>query len=90
MSVTVRAPAKINLHLGVGPGREDGYHPLPTVYQAIGVYDDVTVRTADNRETQAQHFRRAERGVDSGEPARWPRDIGWQSVGRGAGGRGLC
>lgn len=45
--VTVRAPAKINLHLGVGPAREDGYHQLATVYQAIGLYDDVTAREAD-------------------------------------------
>jgi 4-diphosphocytidyl-2-C-methyl-D-erythritol kinase len=42
-AVTVRAAAKINLHLGVGRVREDGYHPLVTVYQAVGVYDDVTV-----------------------------------------------
>lgn len=41
--VTVRAPAKINLHLGVGAARPDGYHPLATVYQAVGLYDDVTV-----------------------------------------------
>jgi 4-diphosphocytidyl-2-C-methyl-D-erythritol kinase len=46
VSVTVRAPAKINLHLGVGPVRDDGYHPLDTVYQAISLYDDVTVTTA--------------------------------------------
>lgn len=43
-SVTVRAPAKINLHLGVGARREDGFHPLVTVYQAVGLYDDVTAR----------------------------------------------
>ena len=43
---TVRAPAKINLHLGVGAPREDGMHPLLTVYQAIGLYDDVTIRDA--------------------------------------------
>ena len=43
-AVTVRAPAKINLHLGVGPVRDDGFHPLATVYQAVGLYDDVTVR----------------------------------------------
>jgi len=42
-SVTVRAPAKINLHLGVGAPRADGYHPLHTVYQAVGLCDDVTV-----------------------------------------------
>jgi 4-diphosphocytidyl-2-C-methyl-D-erythritol kinase len=43
MTVTVRAPAKINLHLGVGAPREDGFHPLVTVYQAVGLCDDVTV-----------------------------------------------
>lgn len=48
MSVTVRAPAKINLHLGVGAPRPDGFHPLATVYQAIGMYDDVTVAEADH------------------------------------------
>jgi len=45
-SVTVRSPAKINLLLGVGPVRDDGFHPLDTVYQAISLYDDVTVSTA--------------------------------------------
>jgi 4-diphosphocytidyl-2-C-methyl-D-erythritol kinase len=47
MTITVRAAAKFNLHLGVGPVREDGFHPLATVYHAIGLYDDVTVSEAD-------------------------------------------
>jgi len=38
---TVRVPAKINLCLGVGPVRDDGYHPLATVYQAVGLHDEV-------------------------------------------------
>ncbi len=42
-SVSVRAAAKINLHLGVGAVREDGFHPLDTVYQAISLYDDITL-----------------------------------------------
>ncbi|WP_299926300.1 4-(cytidine 5'-diphospho)-2-C-methyl-D-erythritol kinase [uncultured Nocardioides sp.] len=46
MTVTVRAAAKVNLHLGVGAPREDGFHPLDTVYQAISLYDDVTVSDA--------------------------------------------
>jgi 4-diphosphocytidyl-2-C-methyl-D-erythritol kinase len=46
VTLTVRAPAKINLHLGVGAVRADGYHPLATVYQAVGLYDDVTVADA--------------------------------------------
>ncbi|WP_448222820.1 4-(cytidine 5'-diphospho)-2-C-methyl-D-erythritol kinase [Gordonia iterans] len=44
---TARVPAKINLHLGVGPLREDGYHELSTVFCALSLYDDVTVRAAD-------------------------------------------
>jgi len=45
--VLVRAPAKINLHLGVGPLRRDGYHELTTVYHAISLYDDVAARRGD-------------------------------------------
>lgn len=47
-SVTVRAPAKINVYLGVGRVRPDGYHPLETVYQAVSLYDDVTVTDAED------------------------------------------
>ena len=46
-TVVVTAPAKINLCLGVGPRRPDGFHALATVYQAIGVHDQVTVADAD-------------------------------------------
>ena len=42
LSITVRAAAKINLHLGVGAPRDDGFHPLSTVYQAVGLCDDLT------------------------------------------------
>ncbi len=46
--VSVRAPAKINLHLGVGPARADGFHPLATVYQAISLFSTVTASAADD------------------------------------------
>ncbi len=46
-AVTVRAPAKVNLELFVGPQRKDGYHALSTVYQAVGIYDEVTATLAD-------------------------------------------
>jgi 4-diphosphocytidyl-2-C-methyl-D-erythritol kinase len=45
--VRVKVPAKINLHLGVGPLRDDGYHELTTVYQAVSLYDEVTARRGD-------------------------------------------
>ena len=34
-----RCPAKINWFLDVSPPRNDGYHPLQTVMQSIGLYD---------------------------------------------------
>jgi 4-diphosphocytidyl-2-C-methyl-D-erythritol kinase len=40
-SVTVRAPAKVNLALAVGPRRDDGYHDLATVFHAVSLYDDL-------------------------------------------------
>ncbi|HUP99731.1 MAG TPA: 4-(cytidine 5'-diphospho)-2-C-methyl-D-erythritol kinase [Aeromicrobium sp.] len=40
-SATARVPAKINLCLGVGPVRGDGFHSLATVYQALDVHDEV-------------------------------------------------
>ncbi|GIF64794.1 4-diphosphocytidyl-2-C-methyl-D-erythritol kinase [Asanoa ishikariensis] len=45
--VKVRVPAKINLHLGVGPARADGYHELSTVYHAIALHDELTARRGD-------------------------------------------
>lgn len=45
-SVTVRVPAKVNLELIVGPPREDGYHPLSTVFHAVTLFDEVTVAHA--------------------------------------------
>lgn len=45
--LTVRAAAKINLHLGVGGLREDGFHDLDTIYQAVSLYDDIAVAADD-------------------------------------------
>ncbi|MCX4386805.1 4-(cytidine 5'-diphospho)-2-C-methyl-D-erythritol kinase [Micromonospora peucetia] len=45
--VRVRVPAKVNLHLGVGPLRGDGYHELNTVYHAISIHDELTARRGD-------------------------------------------
>ncbi len=43
----MRVPAKINLQLSVGPREKDGYHNLVSVFQAISIFDDVTVKRAD-------------------------------------------
>lgn len=45
-TVTVRAPAKINLGMSVGAPRPDGYHSVVTIYQAISLYDEIKARPA--------------------------------------------
>lgn len=46
-TVVARAPAKVNVHLGVGPLRPDGFHELRTVYLAVSLFDTVTAGPGD-------------------------------------------
>ena len=50
MPVRVRVPAKVNLHLAVGPLRPDGYHELVTVFHAVDLYDEVVAARAEGIE----------------------------------------
>ena len=43
MPTAVRSHAKINLGLGIGSPRPDGFHGLATVYQTLEMFDVVTV-----------------------------------------------
>lgn len=43
MATTVRSFSKINLGLGIGPVRGDGFHGLVTLYQTLDVHDLVAV-----------------------------------------------
>ena len=43
MPTTVRSHAKINLGLGIGAPRTNGFHALTTVYQTLELHDLVTV-----------------------------------------------
>lgn len=45
--VIARAPAKLNLHLGVGPTRADGYHELATVFCALSLTDELVAVEGD-------------------------------------------
>jgi 4-diphosphocytidyl-2-C-methyl-D-erythritol kinase len=44
-----RAAAKVNLALLVGPRRDDGYHEVVSVMQAVGLWDDLEVAIAAER-----------------------------------------
>jgi 4-diphosphocytidyl-2-C-methyl-D-erythritol kinase len=46
--VVVRVPGKVNLQLSVGPLESDGYHEVTTVFQAISIFDDVSVKFAES------------------------------------------
>ncbi len=41
------APGKVNLHLGVGEARADGYHELVTVFHAVDRRESVTLIASD-------------------------------------------
>lgn len=45
--VVVRVPGKINLQLSVGPLQRDGYHELATVFQAVSLFDELTLSLTD-------------------------------------------
>ncbi|HVF19758.1 MAG TPA: 4-(cytidine 5'-diphospho)-2-C-methyl-D-erythritol kinase [Mycobacteriales bacterium] len=49
--VTVRAPAKVNLHLAVGPLRPNGHHDVTSVMQAVSLYDEVTAAPSSDEVT---------------------------------------
>jgi 4-diphosphocytidyl-2-C-methyl-D-erythritol kinase len=52
MSTRVRSFCKINLGLGVGPVRGDGFHGLATVYQTLALHEFVTVSVQVASETR--------------------------------------
>ena len=48
MEKTIKAYAKINLHLDVTGIREDGYHSVETVMQSLSLCDDVSICLTDD------------------------------------------
>ena len=71
--VTVRVPAKINLHLAVGPLRSDGYHDLSTVFHAVSLFDEVTVAATEHPGVEV-HGERADEVPTDG------RNLAWRAV----------
>lgn len=47
MKFTARTNGKVNLHLGVGEARADGYHDLSTVFMAVDRPETVTLTAVD-------------------------------------------
>ena len=52
MKHTILAPAKVNLYLDVLSRREDGYHEIESVMQAVSLCDKISVDISDASELQ--------------------------------------
>lgn len=48
-TLTIKAPAKINLYLEVCGKREDGYHNIRSIMQTVSLFDTVTVEIVNNK-----------------------------------------
>jgi len=44
-SISIRSPAKVNLHLDVQAKRTDGYHSIVSLFQLIDLWDEITIRS---------------------------------------------
>ena len=66
---TAAAPAKLNLHLGVGPMRADGLHGIVTVYQSVGLWTHVTMTAEPTYGAGAVTFSGPSTYVERGDEA---------------------
>jgi 4-diphosphocytidyl-2-C-methyl-D-erythritol kinase len=71
--VRVRVPAKINLHLGVGARRPDGFHELVTVFQAVDLVDEVIATEALGLSLQMT-------GPGADDLPTGPENLAWQAA----------
>lgn len=69
------AHGKVNLHLGVGPLRDDGYHDLVTIFQSLSLHDVVTI--TETAQPGVQRLFCTTRGVPVDE-----NNLAWQAAER--------
>jgi 4-diphosphocytidyl-2-C-methyl-D-erythritol kinase len=48
--ISLKVPAKINLYLRVLGKRDDGYHEIESLIQAVDIYDEITLERSDTIE----------------------------------------
>lgn len=75
-SVTATAHGKINLHLGVGDARDDGYHDLTTIFQSVSLTETVTLTPIPAGDTQELTVA----GHDAHLVPRDPSNLAWRAV----------
>jgi len=71
MPTAVRSHAKINLGLGIGAPRVDGFHGLVTLYQTLDLHDWVTVSARPAAETSIRLTSNERRVPTDGRNTAW-------------------
>src|SRR3954467_6365884 len=85
MPTQVRSHAKINLGLGIGAPRSDGFHALATVYQTLEVHDLVTVSARAAGQTAIRLTSNDRRGPTGGRNTAWKMvELALRELGRAA------
>lgn len=81
-TIAARAHAKVNLHLGVGDLREDGYHDLVTVFQSLSLADTVTLHVDDEDRVTSGSIVAAldATGLDAASVPTDPSNLAWRAV----------
>ncbi|SMG32319.1 4-diphosphocytidyl-2-C-methyl-D-erythritol kinase [Corynebacterium pollutisoli] len=82
-TVTARGHAKVNLHLGVGALRPDGYHDLVSVFQSLNLSDTVTLELAPDTDRVSEGTIVSGLSVTGMDAASVPTDdtnLAWRAV----------
>jgi 4-diphosphocytidyl-2-C-methyl-D-erythritol kinase len=66
-------PGKVNLYLAVRDRRDDGYHELTTVFHAVSLLDEVTIRNSDTLSVEVT-------GEGAGSLPADERNLAWQAA----------
>src|ERR1017187_9679787 len=82
MPTAVRSHAKINLGLGIGAPRADGFHALVTVYQTLEIHDVITVAARRARTTVLRLTSNDKRVPSDARNTAWKMvDLGFKAMG---------
>lgn len=82
-SISARAHAKVNLHLGVGDLRDDGYHDLTSVFQSLSLSDTVTLEIGPEDDTVTEGSivtGLSVTGLDAASVPTDPSNLAWRAV----------
>lgn len=83
MKFSARANGKVNLHLGVGEVRSDGYHDLSTVFMAVDRPETVTLTTVEGEwksESPITGMLTTCHVQEPGEHLDTPKNLAWKAV----------